>query len=188
LTLRDFVIEDLTYKGIPLVTASRYKKDVLGLILLGYRKAGWSAAGALKFLNKHLPERIPNALAYTTLLRNANKYWCSKCDRVLSLECFSSNTSTNSGRSAYCKECQALQELPYSVAKTAKYKASKLNALPVWANLNKIKEIYSLCPIGHEVDHIVPLQGLTVCGLHVEYNLQYLTVEENRKKSNSLIS
>ena len=37
-----------------------------------------------------------------------------------------------------------------------------------------------------EVDHIIPLQGENVCGLHVDYNLQYLTPEENGKKGNRL--
>ena len=69
----------------------------------------------------------------------------------------------------------------------AKYKASKLKATPKFANLQKIKEIYLNCPVGYHVDHIVPLQGKNVCGLHVEWNLQYLTPYDNLSKSNKLI-
>jgi hypothetical protein len=69
----------------------------------------------------------------------------------------------------------------------AKYKAKKLKATPKFANLQKIKEIYMNCPVGYHVDHIVPLQGKNVCGLHVEWNLQYLTPYDNLVKSNKLI-
>ncbi len=69
-------------------------------------------------------------------------------------------------------------------ARAAYRRARKLNATPAWADLDKIKEIYRNCPEGYEVDHIHPLQGKFICGLHVENNLQYLTVSENRSKGN----
>ena len=70
----------------------------------------------------------------------------------------------------------------------AKRKAAKLKATPKFANLEKIKEIYKNCPKGYQVDHIVPLQGKNVCGLHVEWNLQYLTPSENLSKHNKLLN
>ena len=63
-------------------------------------------------------------------------------------------------------------------------RALKLKATPKWANLDKIKEIYNNCPDGYHVDHIIPLQGKNICGLHIETNLQYLPASENVKKSN----
>lgn len=65
--------------------------------------------------------------------------------------------------------------------------ASKLKATPKWLTqkqLNEIKEIYINCPIGYVVDHIIPLQGKNVRGLHVSWNLQYLTKKENSIKNN----
>lgn len=57
---------------------------------------------------------------------------------------------------------------------------------PPWADMKKIKLIYQEAKLlSLEVDHIIPLRGEIVCGLHVEHNLQLLTKEENRKKSNN---
>ena len=72
-------------------------------------------------------------------------------------------------------------------AKVAKYKAAKLQRIPVWITkdeLNMMRLFYIKCPQGFDVDHIVPLQGRNVSGLHVLSNLQYLTKEENGRKAN----
>lgn len=77
-------------------------------------------------------------------------------------------------------------------AKTAKRRATKLNATPLWANTFFIKEAYHLAKLRTkvmgfewEVDHIVPLQSKVVCGLHVENNLQVIPKMNNRIKSNT---
>ena len=67
---------------------------------------------------------------------------------------------------------------------SATYRASKLQRTPPWADRKELAKVYALCPDGYHVDHIIPLKGNTVCGLHIESNLQYLTAEENLKKSN----
>lgn len=75
----------------------------------------------------------------------------------------------------------------HQLALCRKYQAQKLNATPDWLTKEQFKtmtEFYKNCPVGSEVDHILPLQGNNVCGLHVPWNLQYLSVAQNRRKSN----
>jgi len=45
-----------------------------------------------------------------------------------------------------------------------------------------IFEFYENCHLDMEIDHIIPLCGRKVSGLHVSWNLQYLTPQENRSK------
>ena len=59
--------------------------------------------------------------------------------------------------------------------------------LPKWADVEAIRQFYMNRPQGCEVDHIIPLSGKTVSGLHVLENLQYLTIAENRSKNNKFI-
>ena len=72
-----------------------------------------------------------------------------------------------------------------------KYQTKKRSAIPVWADLKKIEKIYETAAWMTEnsgepwhVDHIVPIQSKTVCGLHCEANLTILPATENMSKSN----
>jgi len=76
-------------------------------------------------------------------------------------------------------------------ASRARYKNDKKKAIPLWADQEKIKNIYKKAAnltkktgIRHHVDHIYPLKSKFMCGLHVETNLQILTAEENIRKGN----
>lgn len=72
-----------------------------------------------------------------------------------------------------------------ATAKVVKRKMVRLQRIPPWANLKAIEAVYTIAKIaGFEVDHIVPLRGKLVSGLHVHYNLQLLTKTENARKGN----
>lgn len=64
-------------------------------------------------------------------------------------------------------------------------------ATPIWANFDSILAKYKeretmskVTGIVHHVDHIIPLQGKTVCGLHVHNNLRVIPARDNMTKSN----
>jgi 5-methylcytosine-specific restriction endonuclease McrA len=71
------------------------------------------------------------------------------------------------------------------------------DATPLWLTRKQKSEIRQLYQIAitmtqttgeqYVVDHIVPLRGGEVCGLHVPWNLRVITQDENLKKSNKLV-
>jgi hypothetical protein len=74
-------------------------------------------------------------------------------------------------------------------AQRALRKTRKLQATPRWLTADHLEEMrlfYINCPPGHHVDHIHPLKGIGLCGLHVPWNLQYLPARENLCKGNRL--
>jgi hypothetical protein len=79
-------------------------------------------------------------------------------------------------------------------AKWMKRDAAKKNRTPNWLTddqLWMIEQAYDIAAkrtlslgIPFHVDHIVPLQGKTVSGLHVPWNLQVIPAKLNQQKSN----
>lgn len=82
-------------------------------------------------------------------------------------------------------------------AKSTRYRASKLKATPKWLTKEQHQQIesfywlaqlqYELTDTKYHVDHIVPLKGKTVCGLHVPWNLQVLEALDNISKGNRIV-
>jgi hypothetical protein len=78
------------------------------------------------------------------------------------------------------------------IAKTIKRRAHTKRVTPVWADTNKMRLIYRVAHnlnklhgyTKYHVDHIIPLKGKLVSGLHVHNNLRVLLAEDNKSKFN----
>lgn len=102
--------------------------------------------------------------------------WCAKNPEKVRERARRSHAKDVGQRAAYVRQRQA----------------AKLQRTPPWLTKGQLKDMeifYMLARvltketgIPHEVDHIVPLQGKTVSGLHVAWNLQVLTRQGNRSK------
>jgi len=97
--------------------------------------------------------------------------------------------SAKESRKYYAKNPRACYE------KMHRRRLKKRKAIPKWLTSDDkfiIAEIYSLAKlrktltgIEWHVDHIIPLAGKAVCGLHTPDNLQVITAHDNHVKSNT---
>lgn len=101
---------------------------------------------------------------------------------------------------ALCRACGADFEVIAVVNKTLPKQLSvresmmKVNTLKGFEKavreevkrLNRIKKKKEKeSGVRYEIDHIVPVKGKNVCGLHVPWNLQLITKDENQRKGRS---
>jgi hypothetical protein len=72
-----------------------------------------------------------------------------------------------------------------ALANVNKRRAIKLQAIPKWFDKDKVDLVYAKAKLwGMHVDHVIPLRGKNVCGLHVWENLQLLNESLNKSKGN----
>jgi len=148
-----------------------------------------------KYVNRH---HTNVSIAFTRILKCSQRirspfFWllglvgldkCYKCNKIYANDFFDIKNHT-------CRYCKNSYDKKYYLTHQEKIKvykanqrANRIKRTPKWVNLEKIQEIYKKCPEGYHVDHIIPLQGKLVSGLHVENNLQYLLAKENLQKNN----
>ncbi len=82
-------------------------------------------------------------------------------------------------------------------ARVAMRRSKLRKAAPNWLtdeHNRQITEVYEIAkqrneitPNSFHVDHIVPIRGKIVCGLHVPWNLQILSAADNIRKSNAIL-
>lgn len=133
---------------------------------------------------------------------------CTKCNKLkCDPEDFYAHPKIDGQTTTHCKDCKREYSRAYGKKRPASLKRLQ-NTLAKQRNVglyesqasvrtgerakrvvkqsvkrtNLIREFYANRPEGMTVDHVVPLQGRNISGLHVVENLQYLTKEENSSK------
>lgn len=93
-----------------------------------------------------------------------------------------------------CKEYrqrpEVQEQLRISGLKRRAKRVSRIRcATPAWADVKAIAKVYRLAQemtvatgTPHSVDHIIPIGGRNVCGLHLVWNLRVILSEENARK------
>ena len=137
--------------------------------------------------------------------RHGHKNWCLECrasyDKPKLKEYYKTNLlqrknynkNNLSKNRVHCSTWYKANKHLFS-AYEAQRRAGKLQRTPKWltkADFRYIKSLYVSCSliskltnVPHHVDHIVPLRGKTVSGLHCPSNLQIITAKKNLSKSN----
>ena len=135
-----------------------------------------------KFCNQSCAATYNNARRETTSL----KHNCQHCgiSGVSSHAKYCSNKCSVDHNRKYTKDESAIIKKNRCRETSANYRAKVRNQTPITADRKAIRQFYADCPVGFEIDHIIPISK---GGLHDLSNLQYLTITENRRKSNKII-
>ena len=141
--------------------------------------------------------------------KDGHQYQCKECRKETNRKSFQKRYAANNEKfldyykNQYWENREKRLEVQKNYRSSVKGKAkkcalqrkreiNKINRTPKWADFTKIQMYYDVCAFFNEVngytkyhvDHVVPLQGKNVSGLHVHNNLQVIPAKENLNKGN----
>jgi hypothetical protein len=165
----------------------------------------------LKTCTKCLEEKTLESFYNRKAASDGKTSWCKSCYAERKRLYYAKNSeSINKRHYEWFKNLPEERKKPYK--DSAKFRQStayrskrnaieagrrfkKLKATPQWLTEAQVREIESFYWLAkdlksvsgqdYHVDHIVPLKGKDVCGLHVPWNLQVLPSDINISKSNT---
>lgn len=126
--------------------------------------------------------------------RNGLHPWCKACVKT-----YSASRYVNKIRPTRKSAATLLPYKPLDKTRSAQQKAhagyagaantwrklGKAKRLPKWLAFEDLLPMYEMAAkFGLTVDHVVPLNGKGICGLHVPWNLQLLSRSQNSLKGN----
>ena len=164
----------------------------------GHGKVRYTASRSCKICKAERQRRArkENPKKYAGYRENAKIYQAEyyRNDRERLLRAEAKYRKNNSLKRAKTKAAWVKKNRAYCTSITAKRRADIALRTPSWLTVGdyaKIERIYEdarrlslKTGVEHQVDHIVPIKGKLVSGLHVPSNLQILTAAQNRAKKN----
>ena len=142
----------------------------------------------LYFLRKQKCPKCASRLRLPCIYKHKGKPYkssrCVRCHAIKTRKLYNKDyhAAYRAANSQYIRDYQRNYYRPKHKARNS-LNAKRLR-LRTFGCKKAIREFYLNCPKGYTVDHIVPLNGKNVSGLHTINNLQYLTQSANSRKGN----
>lgn len=140
------------------------------------------------FTIKKIEKRFIGRAHYRSVCKNCNLYYMKERYKRKREELLSYQKSLNKRQLEVYRARKA--------SNSAAYRAKQKNATPCWITEEQTRQmnetfkererLSTITSVKHHVDHIVPINNLYVCGLHVPWNLEVITEEQNLLKNNKI--